>query len=302
MDEKESNITSKIELCCRLIVGVLFLFSGFAKAIEAGAFTNLLAQYGFLPSIWVAPIIIVTEIAAGASLMLRIYPRQISILSMVMIVIFSLAFLYALITRNITNCGCFGSLKMLELSPVATFIRNVLLLGLLFAIWKFSNRRERVIWQKFAAATVILLVASFLCGSSFATKLEYRKRHPMFERVVSETELPEFMHIVPDSTYLVFILSYRCQSCWNYFDNIKRYQDSGMFDHIAVFIGGEDSLQIFHDYFQPAFPLHEMEERELTRIAGTAPTMYYIQNDTIKYVIEGNVPTFYIFKKNYLTN
>lgn len=146
-----------------------------------------------------------------------------------------------------------------------------------------------------------LLTACFLCGCLLACKT-HPKRHPMFERAVRETQLSEFMRIAPDSTYLVFIFSYRCQSCWNYFDNVKRYYDSGLFDNVTVFMGGHDSRRAFHDYFQPAFPLVEADEKALTRITRIAPTMYYIQNDTIKYVIEGIVPTFYMFKQNYLDN
>ena len=295
-------IMSKIEWCSRIIVGVLFLLSGFAKAVDTGAFANLIAQYGFSSLMWTAPIIVMVEIAAGMCLLLRIYPKQVAIFSVAMVAVFSLAFLYEMLTGNIRECGCFGKLKILELSPIATLIRNAVLLALLFIVYRFSNNKWRAIWQKYAAMATILLIASFLCGQSFTGKAEYRKKHPMFERAVHETKIPEFMPVAPDSIYLLFVFSSRCQSCWSYFDNLKRYYDSGMFDNITVFMGAHDSLQIFYDYFQPTFPLFEMDERELTRIARTAPTMYYIQNDTIKYVIEGSIPTFYMFKQNYLNH
>ena len=289
-----------LTLSC-IISSAVFLLSGFAKAFDTGSFANLLSQYGFPSLTWSAPVIVMVEIAAGLCLLLQIYPKKTALFSMAMVTGFSLVFLYARLAGNITECGCFGTLKILEMSPTATYIRNVILLGLLFIIWMFSDRNGRVIWQKLAVATSVLLIASFLCGYSYTSHAGSHKRHPMYERAVYETEIPKFMHTSQDSTYLVFIMSYRCQSCWNFFDNIKRYQDSGLFDNITVLMGGRDSLHIFQDYFQPSFPLLEFEEKELSRIADTAPTMYYIQNDTIKYVIEGSVPTFYMFKQNYLT-
>jgi uncharacterized membrane protein YphA (DoxX/SURF4 family) len=295
------NRTQLIWFFC-IITGAIFLLSGFAKAVNVGAFANMLVQYGFPSLTWAAPLIVLAEIAAGSCLLFRIYPKQVALFSMMLVIVFSLAFLFARLSGNVTECGCFGSLKILELSPTATFIRNIFLIVILFVVWRFSNDNEQVKWRKYAIAVATLLIASFLCGNSFAGKIEHRKRHPMYERAIRETSIPELMQIAPDSTYLVFILSYRCQSCWNNFDNIKRYYDSGLFDNITVFMGGRDSLHIFCDYFQPAFPLYEMEEKELTRIADTAPTMYYIQNDTIKCVVEGNVPTLYMFKRNYLTN
>jgi len=302
MDKKKSLEIKIIERSSRLIVGAMLLLSGFAKAFDSGAFADLLARYGYPSLIWFSPVIIIVEIAAGLCLLLRINPKRTAALSVAMIVVFSIVFLYARLTGKVMECGCFGVLKKLELSPVGTFIRNACMVVLLFFVWKFSNYSNRETRFTYSVVTITLLVGSFICGYSFTDKAESRNQHPMFERAVSETAIPEFMHISNDSTYLVFIFSYRCQSCWNYFDNVKRYYDSELFDNITVFMGGRDSLQDFYSYFKPEFALCEMDEKELTRIARTAPTMYFIQNDTVKYVIEGSIPTYYMFNQNYLIN
>jgi uncharacterized membrane protein YphA (DoxX/SURF4 family) len=302
MESQWSDTKVKFIRGSRFIAGALLLLSGFAKAADAGSFAGLLTQYGFAALAWAAPLIIVVEVAAGACLFLNIFPKQISLFAMVMVVVFSVAFLYAYLFKDVTDCGCFGSLKMLELSPLGTFIRNAALLLLLFVLWRSADKTSRVLWVKYAIAFATLLVASFLSGYSFSHGHEKTggQRHPMYERAVKETVLPQLMTTSPDSTYMVFIFSYRCNGCWNYFDNIKRYNESPVADKLVVFAAGSDSTGVFQDYFRPDFEIREADEKTLTQLTQVAPTMFYIAGDTIRHVVQGVILTRYLFEKNYL--
>lgn len=285
---------------CRILVGVVFLLSGFAKAIDLDSFSALITQYGFGNIAWLAPIIVLTETILGLCLLLNIYAKKATLATIAITIIFSGAFCYAFFVHGIADCGCFGKINRLNLSPSFTLVRNIILILLLLFYWRFAPNQQTVLpAKKYQIACIFLALFCFFMGNSYLKKPK-SKHHPMFERPVSETILPELMHMSPDSTYIVFMFSYKCQSCWNYFENIKRYYNSDIADKIVVFAEGKDSLNAFKNFFIPEFDIMEKDNGILTQLTSISPTMFYIDNDTIKYVIEGQIPSLYLFERNYL--
>jgi uncharacterized membrane protein YphA (DoxX/SURF4 family) len=302
---KVSVNKTKFARFSRLAVGLLLLLSSVTKAGDLEAFIGLLLQYGFPPVEWAAPVIAVTEAAAGVCLLLNIYPKQVSLFSAGMIAVFSLVFLYGYLFRNVTDCGCFGKTALLKLPPWATFVRNIALLLLLFISWQFSgNATGPAIRKKYIVALATLLLVSFFTGYTFSHRKpagSAGRVHPLYRRAVGETVLPQLMRTSPDSTYLIVIFSYRCDGCWNYFDNVKRYSDGpAIADRLAVLSVGKDSTGVFHDYFQPGFEIREADEKTVSRLVQVAPAMLYIAGDTVRHIIQGAIPTRYLFEKNYL--
>jgi uncharacterized membrane protein YphA (DoxX/SURF4 family) len=284
----------------RVLVGITLLLSAFIKAGDLDAFVSLLQQYGFPGMIWMAPVITVAEAAAGVCLLLGIYPRQVSLLTAGMIIAFSLAFLHAYLAEGVTDCGCFGKVKMLQLPPWATFTRNAVLLLLLFVAWRFSNGTEPAGRGRYVAAGGVLLLASFLAGYTFSPGKGRGKVHPLYQRAVSETALPQLVHTSPDSTYMVVIFSYRCDGCWNHFENVKRYHDPTIADRLLVLAVGQDSTGTFRDYFRPDFEIREVDEGTVSSLTQVAPTVLYVAGDTIRHVIQGIIPTRYVFERDYI--
>jgi uncharacterized membrane protein YphA (DoxX/SURF4 family) len=297
--ETEQHHQTKWACLSRIAVGLVLILSSFTKAGDVEAFVSLLQQYGFPGMTWAAAAIIVVEAAAGVCLLLNIYSRQASLFSIGMIVVFSMAFLYAYLFKGVTDCGCFGKIKILQLPVWGTFVRNTVLLLLLCVSWRLSDKTKLVVRKKYLVALGALLLVSFFAGYSFSHKNPART-HPLYQRAVKETALPQLMRTSPDSTYLVVIFSYRCDGCWNYFDNVKRYNDTTVADRLVVFAAGKDSSGVFNDYFHPDFEIREVEEKTLTQLTQVAPTMLYVAGDTIRHVIQGSIPTLYLFKKNYL--
>ncbi|MDR0714557.1 MAG: DoxX family protein [Bacteroidales bacterium] len=298
--EKVPTYHATLTLISRLVVGLLLLLSSFTKAGDWEAFNHLLFQYGLPAIVWAAPVIVLVEAAAGICLLLNIYPRQASLFSAGMIAVFSLVFLYGYLFRDVTDCGCFGNTALLKLPPWATFVRNGVLLLLLFVVWRFSGNATPAVRKKYLAALGILLPASFFIGYTFSHRQRPVKVHPLYQRAVKETVLPQLLSVSPDSTYLIVIFSYRCDGCWNYFDNMKRYNDPAIADRLVALSVGKDSTGMFHDYFRPDFEIREVDEKTVTQLTQVAPTMLYIAGDTIRHVIQGTILTRYLFEKNYL--
>jgi uncharacterized membrane protein YphA (DoxX/SURF4 family) len=251
--------------------------------------------------VWAAPVIAIVEAAAGICLLLGIYPRLAAAFAFGMIDVFSLAFLYGHLFRGVTDCGCFGKVGLLQWPPWATFVRNGVLLLLLFVSWRFSeNTSLKAVKMKYMAAAGVLLLASFFTGYHFSHRKATPKVHPLYQRAVRETVLPQLMEISPDSTYLMVVFSYRCDGCWNYFENVKRYNDPAIADRLVVLAVGNDSTGVFNDYFLPDFEIREVDEKTVSQLTQVAPTMLYIAGDTIRHVVQGAILTRRLFERNYL--
>ncbi|MDR3350387.1 MAG: DoxX family protein [Prevotellaceae bacterium] len=298
--EKGRNYKTKLALVSRAAVGLLLLLSSFTKAGDLETFVNLLLQYGFPAVVWAAPAIVIIEALAGVCLLLNIYPKQASLFSAGMIAVFSVVFLYGYLFRDITDCGCFGKTALLKLPPWATFVRNAVLLLLLFVSWRFSDHATPAVRRKYIIALGTLLLVTFFTGYTFSHRKGQGKAHPLYQQSVKETVLPQLLHTSPDSTYLVVIFSYRCDGCWNYFENVKRYNDPAIADRLVVLSVGKDSAGVFNDYFLPDFEIREVEEKTVARLTQVVPAMLYIAGDTVRHVVQGTILTRYLFEKNYL--
>lgn len=141
---KLSDKTLKILVnVARLLLGLVFVFSGFVKAVDplgsAYKISDYLDAFGWLyfkdMSLLLSVLLSATEFFLGAALLIGVYKRFIS-LSMLLFMLFVTPLtLYIAITNPVTDCGCFGD--ALVLSNTATFLKNLVLLALaFFAYWQ----------------------------------------------------------------------------------------------------------------------------------------------------------------------
>jgi len=282
------------------IIGLILLLSGFVKAFDVTGFAEQIGQYGFQNINFVAPLIVVIELILGICLLLRIRIKVISLLSLLMIFLFTLLYGYALFSHKMYECGCFGKIEFLKLPPAITIAKNIILMIWLLLIYKYQENKT-VAKYKYLIAITLVVCGSFISGFSFhPDKIKIPQKHYMYKRAVKETVLPELFTISHDSTYIVFIFSYRCERCWDAIENLKRYNDSTIADKLVVLAAGKDSANIFKDYFKLDFSIQEVDEQLLLKLTKVSPTLFYIKNDTIRHVIQGSLPVSYFFKRDYL--
>jgi uncharacterized membrane protein YphA (DoxX/SURF4 family) len=147
----------------RIIVGVLFIFSGLVKAndplglsykmkeffeiwnqgLEQGSFflKNILINlFQFLHdhSLSLSVFMIAFEIIAGVALLLGWRMKVFSWLLLLLIIFFSFLTGYAFYSGKFTNCGCFGD--CLPISPKTSFLKDIALTFLI--IFLFANRKK----------------------------------------------------------------------------------------------------------------------------------------------------------------
>ena len=102
---------SWVELLVRLILGGIFMYAGYQKAIAPGAFAQIIYGYDLFPHLAINLIAIILpylEIVTGAALLSGIYPRSAAFLICGLLAAFMIALGINLLRGHQFDCGCFA--------------------------------------------------------------------------------------------------------------------------------------------------------------------------------------------------
>lgn len=286
-----------------VIIGALFIISGIGKVIDTEGFSILIYQYGLGYLMILSPLIVLFEILLGLFLILLINPKRYSMIAFVVLVIFTISFAYAYFKNGVTDCGCFGSVQHTNLPPIFSFIRNFILIAMSLILWiKYPKENiETVKWKKnFILA--VMCTSIFIAGFTFNTPFFLRSKpesHKFQNQAIKNTELSDYVKTSPDSTYLIFCFSYTCPYCLNSIENLRQYQKTNTVDRVIVFAIGEpkDKL-IFDQNFHPDFSILDLPAESMNKLTTAFPTAFYVEHDTVKVIIQSELPSPFIFKKN----
>ncbi len=196
----------------RIIVGVLFIFSGLIKANDPLGLGYKMQEYFDLWdmsvldqfSLWLSVIMIAFEIIAGFALLLGWQMRLFSWLLLLLILFFTFLTGYAYFSGKFTNCGCFGD--CIPITPKTSFLKDVVLTVLI--VFLFANRKIiRPVFSKTGTLLSMLLVTLLSFGIQWYVLsylpiidcLPYKKRNNISEKM----QIPA--GAVPDSFAIVFI-------------------------------------------------------------------------------------------------
>ena len=161
-----------IRIISGLIVGFIFIFSGFVKAIDplgsAYKFSDYFQAFhlDFLKflSLPMAIILCATEFLAGISVLTGIRIKTgIMVASLLMIIFTPLTFILAL-TNPVSDCGCFGD--AIHLTNWQTFGKNMILIILVILL--FAGRKSIIsIFKPITEWLIIAFMAILIVGFSF---------------------------------------------------------------------------------------------------------------------------------------
>jgi uncharacterized membrane protein YphA (DoxX/SURF4 family) len=129
----------------RLLVGILFIFSGLIKANDPLGLSYKMQEFF---EVWNMPaldaytlgfsiIMIVFEILAGVAVILGWRMRLFAWLLLLLIIFFSFLTGYAVISGRIRECGCFGN--CIPLQAMGSFIKDLILLLLISILFIYRN-------------------------------------------------------------------------------------------------------------------------------------------------------------------
>ncbi|MDH6314153.1 putative membrane protein YphA (DoxX/SURF4 family) [Parabacteroides sp. PFB2-10] len=134
MKYKETAIKVIAE-CSRLLLGVVFIFSGFVKAVDPVGFAikigDYLMAFGLEKldsfSMLVSFNLVAIEFMLGVCMLLGVYRRYASLLTLLFMAFMTPLTLYLALFDPVSDCGCFGD--ALILTNWETFGKNVVLLA-----------------------------------------------------------------------------------------------------------------------------------------------------------------------------
>jgi uncharacterized membrane protein YphA (DoxX/SURF4 family) len=206
--------TEKIlSLISRLVLGIVFIFSGFVKGVDPLGSTYKFTDYfhafelGFLEpfALPLAIILALAEFLIGVSLLFRFRYRLgvwavLFFLSFFTIITFVLA-----LTNPVSDCGCFGDAILL--TNWETFFKNLILMPFVLHLFWFRSTAQEVVRSPFSWLALAVFALAF-------TGLEIHAYHHLplldFRPYSVGTYIPAKMSIPEDApqdefkTYLYY--------------------------------------------------------------------------------------------------
>ncbi len=196
----------------RIIVGILFIFSGLIKANDPYGLSYKMQEFF---DVWgwhglhdytlsLSMILIGFEIIAGVAVLLGWQFRIFSWLLLLLIICFSFLTGYAVLSGKIKECGCFGD--CIKLTAMDSFIKDLVLLGLILFLFLF-RKRVKPVFNTITNLIILLLSAIF----SFSLQWYVLKHLPVIDCLPYKTgnNIQEKMKVpagaIPDSSVISFV-------------------------------------------------------------------------------------------------
>lgn len=158
----------------RIIVGALFIFSGFVKLVDPIGSKYKFEEYfseGVLNLEFLIPyalpfaiFLIIVEIVLGVALLVG-WKKKFTVNSLKVIILFFLFLTwYSAYYNKVTDCGCFGD--AIKLKPWETFYKDVILTILIFFIGS-KVKWIRPIFPKNKVALIVFFSFIISCGITY---------------------------------------------------------------------------------------------------------------------------------------
>lgn len=211
----------------RVIVGILFIFSGLVKAndplglaYKMQEFFEVWAQSGFLPRLMhfmegyalaFSIIMISFEIVAGVAVLVGWRMPLFSWLLLILIIFFTFLTGYAYLSGKFRSCGCFGD--CIPLTPRASFVKDIFLTIFIVVIFFYRNKIKPAL-SVFSSVSIIILSLIFSLWIQFyvlkhlpvADCLPFKKSN----NIPVNTKIPP--GAIPDSTVITFVYNKQGQT------------------------------------------------------------------------------------------
>lgn len=150
----------------RIIVGVLFIFSGLVKANDPLGLSYKMNEFfevwgtawAIKYSLALSVLMIGFEIIAGVALLLGAAFRVFSFLLLLLTAFFTFLTAYVYLTDKIKECGCFGD--CIKITNQETFWKDVVLLVLVIILFAF-RKRIKPIFSGYPTTALMVLTAFF---------------------------------------------------------------------------------------------------------------------------------------------
>lgn len=172
----------------RIIIALIFIASGFVKAVDAVGFSFKLEEY-FSPSVFNIPflekqalllavIVVAFELVFGFLLLIKTQLKLTLSMLIALCVFFAFLTFYSAFFNVVTDCGCFGD--ALKFTPWQSFWKDIfLLIALLLIYFLYRNElnqpEEKTQFKKYISAfSLIIMVSVIYWGITHEPIIDFR--------------------------------------------------------------------------------------------------------------------------------
>lgn len=269
-----------------IALGVFFLFSAGAKAMNIEGFAVSISAYGVIKAPvlvnFAAYVTLFLETAIGASLAAgRTFKGLTHAAAIGLTVVFTGLILYAWQVKGLEDCGCFGD--YVKMGPAASILKNIVLVGLLAAAWA-GNRvgyaeplAPLKAWRAGLAAIGIIAVAGIALtqnrpdpARTATIRAGTAPSEGAFANYAFETEAGTVD--LGDGEYLAALLSATCSHCMDsvpLLNELNAAED--LPDVLGLMLGQPNEIHDFEFLTEPNFPLFGIPSLQFMEHIDTAP-------------------------------
>ena len=176
MSKTNSKVNNIFLHASRYIFGLVFVFSGFVKAVDPLGMTYKLQDYftafggifySFSDYAFVLAIALSTiELFIGLNLIFVVQLRRTAFLALLFMLIMTPLTFYIAIKNPVSDCGCFG--EALKISNWETFWKNIVLFVLILIVIFTTRPHQRFLLLRVEWLAMILFLATGIGISTYA--------------------------------------------------------------------------------------------------------------------------------------
>lgn len=150
----------------RIIIALIFIASGFVKAVDVVGFSFKLEEY-FSPAVFnmsffesialpIAIVVVGLELILGVMLLLNIRLKSTLSALITLCVFFAFLTFYSAYFNKVTDCGCFGD--AIKFTPWQSFVKDIVLLVGLLSLWFLYRNSFKLLQPRRPAKYIALTV------------------------------------------------------------------------------------------------------------------------------------------------
>jgi|GEM_PF-930175 len=294
---------SVVQIIFRILLGAFFIVSGYLKLFPAEMLELSIAETGWFSweqSIYLARLLIGFEFFIGVMLIAGVYKKLTWIVCISTLVLFTFYLSYmALCQPQIADCGCMG--MQIQISPVSSIIKNLILIIICIGIWFFETRFPAKWINDYINNKLIVIlgvVASvslpFLLNPVEVDRETLLAQNPVYKNKVELSDDSFLTWHSKDTTYisggkkLVCYFSPSCRFCRLMARKIMvfRKQLDVDFPVYFLFAGNPDAREKLEPFVSEtkteSIPMAIIGKEEFFSVSGpNLPVVFYIDGDSI---------------------
>lgn len=298
---------------CRFTVGIIFILSGFLKAVDPIGNSLKIDEYlkafhlGFLDftSVPAGILLSAAEFLIGVCILKGIKMKLFSRVALIFISFFTLLTLYSAIFNPVQDCGCFG--EAIHLSNWETFFKNVVLLGCSILIFLQRDEFKPIASAKwnyiYIGGYSALILGISICTLLYLPQIDFGVFKAGTDLTTSANAQPEHEYEVvftysKDGEEKTFTLENLPDSTWTFVDSQTKLISASSYTdgNTELILKTGDGIYVTNEVLGSGRPLFllslyncsRISAKKLERIAAIRDTL--VASGADFYILSGNSP------------